>query len=132
MTYVHRTLILLGALASAAVPDTLCAQGGAAGARASDAQYERGSAPEDEPEHERAEHEGRAKARHAAKFALADARARALAAIPGRVIEEELAHERGHWVYSFAIQPAHENSPVTEVNIDADSGQVVSVEADAD
>ena len=57
------------------------------------------------------------------------ARQTALARVPGQVTEEELEEEGGRWVYEFDIAPGP-NAPVTEVVVDATSGQVVAVEQD--
>jgi uncharacterized membrane protein YkoI len=68
---------------------------------------------------------------HKAKVLLADARAKALGIVPGRVVDEELEHEAGRWIYSFEIKPAGESRKlIKEVNIDADRGAVVGVETE--
>jgi uncharacterized membrane protein YkoI len=70
---------------------------------------------------------------HEAKVAIADARAKALNLVPGTLVKEELEHEKGRWIYSFEIRPAGETGKVIkEVNIDADTGAVVSVDTDED
>jgi uncharacterized membrane protein YkoI len=65
----------------------------------------------------------------AARITVEDARARALRAAPGAVLTEELEREHGRMIYSFEIRatgaPATE---ITEVNIDASDGRVVSIE----
>lgn len=54
------------------------------------------------------------------------ARRTALARVAGTVRHEELEHEGGRWIYSFEIDtPA---PGIEEVNIDATSGAIVSVE----
>jgi uncharacterized membrane protein YkoI len=45
---------------------------------------------------------------HQAKVPIAEARAKALALVPGNVIAEELEHEKGRWIYSFEIKPTGE------------------------
>ncbi len=66
---------------------------------------------------------------HHAKIPMDEARNKALALVPGNVVSEELEHERGRWIYSFEIKPAGEKRKiVTEVNIDSDTGEVVSIE----
>lgn len=58
------------------------------------------------------------------------ARQTALARVPGQVVEEELEEEDGRWVYEFDIRPSAAGAPVQEVVVDANSGQVLAVEAD--
>ena len=68
---------------------------------------------------------------HQAKVALADARAKALSIVPGKVVDEELEHEGGRWIYSFEIKPTGETrNLIKEVNIDADTGVVVGLETE--
>ena len=68
---------------------------------------------------------------HQAKVALADARAKALGIVPGKVVDEELEHEGGRWIYSFEIKPTGETRKlIKEVNIDADTGVVVGIETE--
>ncbi len=70
---------------------------------------------------------------HQAKIALSDARATALARAPGTVVDEELEHERGRWIYSFEIRPQGEKGKlIEEVNVDADSGVIVDVHTEKD
>ena len=70
---------------------------------------------------------------HAAKISMAQARAIALAKIPGAVRSAELEHERGRWIYSFEIKPAGETRKIVrEVNVDADRGTIVSLEVERD
>ena len=57
------------------------------------------------------------------------ARQAALARVPGQVQEEELEEEQGRWVYEFDIASGP-GQPVTEVMVDATSGQVVEVEVE--
>jgi uncharacterized membrane protein YkoI len=72
--------------------------------------------------------------KHEAKFPLADARAKALALVPGgTLVSEELELEGKRWIYSFEIKPKGEKGKlIKEVNIDADTGVVVSVETEQD
>ena len=68
---------------------------------------------------------------HQAKVVLADARAKALSIVPGKVVDEELEHEGGRWIYSFEIKPTGETRKlIREVNIDADTGVVVGLETE--
>ncbi len=63
---------------------------------------------------------------HKAKVSMTDARAKALGLVPGKVIDEELEHEKGRWIYSFEIKPTGETRKlIKEVNIDADTGALV-------
>lgn len=68
-------------------------------------------------------------ARAKPKVSLAQARAAALAAVPGKILEEELEREHGRRVYAFEIAPT--GAPVgtiKEVLIDAADGTVVAIE----
>jgi hypothetical protein len=68
---------------------------------------------------------------HQPRVSLSDARAKALATVPGKVVAEELEHEKGRWIYSFEIKPQGETRRlIKEVNIDADTGVVVNVETE--
>jgi uncharacterized membrane protein YkoI len=70
---------------------------------------------------------------HQAKVAIADARAKALSLVPGTLVKEELEHEDGRWIYSFEIKPTGEKGKlIKEVNIDADTGDVVSIDTEED
>jgi uncharacterized membrane protein YkoI len=63
---------------------------------------------------------------HHARCPLAEARAKALGLVPGRVVAEELEHEQGRWIYSFEIRPTGETRKIIkEVNLDADTGALV-------
>jgi uncharacterized membrane protein YkoI len=65
---------------------------------------------------------------HAAKVPIESARATALGRVPGVIVAEELEHEHGIWIYSFEIRPKGEKRKlIKEVNVDADTGAVVSV-----
>lgn len=70
----------------------------------------------------------RAAEAHHAKVVIADARAKALSLVPGKVLAEELEHEGGRWIYSFEIKPTGETRKlIKEVNIDADTGALVDI-----
>jgi uncharacterized membrane protein YkoI len=60
------------------------------------------------------------------------ARATALETVPGKVIDHDLEKEDGRWVHQFEIHPAGENkvAVIRQVTVDADSGQVISVETE--
>lgn len=62
------------------------------------------------------------------RISLADARAIALRAVPGTITKEELENEHGKLIYSFVIKPADRRQHDKEVNVDANSGAVVSIE----
>ena len=63
------------------------------------------------------------------KVSLAQARAAALAAVPGKILEEELEREHGRRVYSFEIAPSGAPAgTIKEVHIDAKDGTVVAIE----
>ncbi len=70
-------------------------------------------------------------ARHQAVVSPSAARSIALARVSGVVRAEELEHEDGRWVYSFEIKPTGETRKIIqEVNVDADTGDVVSVDTE--
>ncbi len=75
-----------------------------------------------------------ASAKHDPKFPIADARAKALAQVPGgTLVAEELEFEAKRWIYSFEIKPKGETGKrIKEVNIDADTGELVSVDTEED
>jgi uncharacterized membrane protein YkoI len=63
-----------------------------------------------------------------AKISKADAQATALAKVPnGSVKEGELEREHGRLIWSFEINTP-DTKDITEVNVDATSGEVVNVE----
>lgn len=62
---------------------------------------------------------------HHAAVRIEDARAVALRAVPGRIVEEELEEEDGQWIYSFEIRKEGETGRIHEVNVDADRGTIV-------
>ncbi len=61
-----------------------------------------------------------------ATITLDAARATALERVSGAIVEAELEEERGVLLYSFEVRQA--NGAVSEVEIDAGSGAVLSVE----
>lgn len=63
---------------------------------------------------------------------LSEARAIALHAVPGTIVEEGLEKEHGKSVYSFTIRAdaAPKDAAPKEVKVSADTGAVVSVEDD--
>jgi uncharacterized membrane protein YkoI len=70
---------------------------------------------------------------HHAKVTLADARAKAMSLVAGSLVAEELEHENGRWIYSFEIKPTGEKGKlIKEVNIDADTGALVSIDTERD
>lgn len=63
-----------------------------------------------------------------AKISMKEAREKALEKVPGgRIKSSELEREKGKLVYSFDIRPA-KGTGIDEVQIDAVTGEVVSVE----
>jgi uncharacterized membrane protein YkoI len=58
----------------------------------------------------------------AAKLTMAQARAIALKAAPGKLISGEYENEGGGWRYSFDIQ---QRGHVQEIGVDANSGKIV-------
>ncbi len=65
------------------------------------------------------------------KLSMADARALALARVPGKIHAEELEKEHGAWIYSFEIVPdGGKAGEIKEVNVDADSGAIAPVETE--
>ena len=72
--------------------------------------------------------------KHEAKYPIADARAKALAQVPGGTITaEELEYEDKLWIYTFEIKPKGEKGKlIKEVNINADTGELVSVTTEND
>ena len=72
-------------------------------------------------------HETQAQLQKEAKIAEAAASATALAAVPGgKIKSHELEREKGKLIYSFDIKTSKPG--VTEVNVDAITGKIVSVE----
>ncbi len=67
--------------------------------------------------------ESQAQLQKEAKITMAEARATALKKADGTVKSAELEREHGKLIYSFDIMGKH---GVTEVNVDAKSGKVIS------
>ncbi|HYV28248.1 MAG TPA: PepSY domain-containing protein [Candidatus Eisenbacteria bacterium] len=80
---------------------------------------------------EKEEHEGKhAKLEAQAKVSRADAEKAALAKVPGGTIKEgELEKEKGKLIWSFDISIPG-SADIKEVQVDANSGEVVSVETE--
>ena len=80
---------------------------------------------------ERHEHESRAALQAEAKVSKEDASKAALARVPnGTVKEAELEKEKGRLIWSFDITTP-DSKDISEVAVDAISGEVVSVEKEA-
>ena len=57
----------------------------------------------------------------------------ALSLVAGSLIKEELEHENGRWIYSVEIKPTGEKGKsIKEVNIDADTGALISIDTEND
>lgn len=68
-------------------------------------------------------------AKHHAKLSLDAARQLALAKVSGTIVHDELEKEHGRWIYSIEIRPTKATGKrIKEVNLDADTGEVVSIE----
>jgi uncharacterized membrane protein YkoI len=79
--------------------------------------------------HER--HESQAQLQAEAKISKADAEKLALAQAPnGTIKEAELEKEKGKLIWSFDITTP-DSKDTTEVNVDAITGQVISVEKES-
>ena len=80
---------------------------------------------------EKEEHEGKnAKLEAQAKVSRADAEKTALAKVPGGTVKEgELEKEKGKLIWSFDISIPG-SADIKEVQVDANSGEVVSVETE--
>lgn len=65
-----------------------------------------------------------------AKITMEQAREIALKNAPGKIESEELEREHGKLVYSFDIR--NSKGTITEVQVDAKTGQVVSVEEESE
>ena len=63
---------------------------------------------------------------HKPRISLEVARTTALARVPGEVRHWEVEYEGHRWIYSFEIKAARPG--IEEVNVDADTGVIVSVE----
>lgn len=70
---------------------------------------------------------------HHAKLSMEQARAIALREVSGKIVHEELEHEKGRWIYSIEVRPTGEaGNRVKEVNLDADSGKIVEVASETE
>jgi uncharacterized membrane protein YkoI len=69
-----------------------------------------------------------------AKISKADAESIAMTKVPnGKIKEAELERENGHLQWSFdMVAPGQADDTVTEVNVDAISGEVLSVGTEKD
>jgi uncharacterized membrane protein YkoI len=56
-------------------------------------------------------------------LALDEIYARAVAAVPGRVLEAELEHEHGHWIYELKVLDAQ--GRLRELDLDARTGRLL-------
>jgi uncharacterized membrane protein YkoI len=70
--------------------------------------------------------EGTASAETTPKVSLVEARAIARKAVPGKIRKEELETEKGKQIYSFDINTGVKVDK--EVNVDANTGTVVSID----
>ncbi len=68
----------------------------------------------------------------AAKLTEDQAKATALAKVPGDVVASELEREHGHLIYSIEIKPTGQTEGVKEVNVDAIDGSIVNIEDEHD
>jgi hypothetical protein len=68
------------------------------------------------------------------KTTMDQAKAIALAAVPGTIKHAELEKEHGKWIYSIEIRPANDTNRkhIKEVNIDANTGKVLVIEDEND
>lgn len=64
----------------------------------------------------------------AAKLSLAQARAIALKAAPGKLVSGEYEQEGGGWRYSFDIR---QGNRIHEIGVDANSGKIVESKYEA-
>lgn len=65
-----------------------------------------------------------------AKISSEQARAAALARVPGTVLDSELDNENGNVVYSVEVRKADRS--VVDIKVDAGTGQVLHIETDED
>ncbi len=68
----------------------------------------------------------------AAKLTEDQAKATAVAKVPGEVVASELEREHGHLIYSVEIKPTGQAKGVKEVNVDAIDGSIVNIEDEND
>jgi uncharacterized membrane protein YkoI len=72
-----------------------------------------------------------AKEKHQAKNPMDTARAAALSKVTGKIVKEELEKDKGRWIYTFDIKPTGETGRIIkEVNLDADTGEVISIDTE--
>ena len=75
--------------------------------------------------------ESKAAMQKEAKISMKKARGIALKKVPGKVASSELEREGGKLIYSFDIKATGTTSGVTEVNVDAVTGEIVKVEQES-
>jgi len=68
------------------------------------------------------------------KKTLDEAKAIALAEVPGTIKGTELEREHGRWIYSIEIRPTgdQDRRHIKEVNVDANDGTIVTIEDERD
>jgi uncharacterized membrane protein YkoI len=66
-----------------------------------------------------------------AKIPMDIARETALGRVQGEVLAEELEREDGRAIYSFEIRPSGDKRIVKEVEVDANTGEVIDVAEEA-
>ena len=64
------------------------------------------------------------------KKTAAEAKAIALAKVPGTIKAIELEKEHGTWIYSVEIKPTNDKNPkhIKEISVDATSGAIINIE----
>jgi uncharacterized membrane protein YkoI len=74
-----------------------------------------------------------AKSPPAVKLTMEQARAIALGKVAGTIVHDELEKEKGRWIYSIEVRPTGETGRrVKEVNLDANTGEIVEVGSEND
>lgn len=74
-----------------------------------------------------------AKTKYQPKVAKETAEKTALQKAPGKIVDEELEKKHGRWIWSIEIKPEGETGKtIREINVDADTGEVVSEETEKD
>lgn len=74
-----------------------------------------------------------AKPKHEPKVPKETAEKTALGKVTGKIVDEELEKEDGRWIWSIEIKPEGETGKtIREINVDADTGEVVSEETEKD
>ncbi len=67
------------------------------------------------------------------KLTMERARTIALAKVPGTIVHGELEKEKGRWIYSIEVRPTGETGKrVKEVNLDANTGEIVEISVEND